>query len=361
MKKIVISNYDSLNNPYFAGGGAVVVHEIAKRLATKYEVIILTGRYKNSKNQYINGVLYKFTGLDLGPKLSQIFFIFFIIFYSSCHKWDLWIESFNPPFSTSFLPLFTKKPVIGLVQMLTGYEKSIEYGVPFDKIERIGLKCYKNFVTLTNEQSTYIKEVNKDANVTTIPNSFSDELSNVQSNKGDYLLFLGRINIKQKGLDLLLNSLSLIKGQKINLIIAGEGSLNEVNELQTLAKKNNIIDKIKFIGKVVGKEKINLISNAFCMVMPSRYEGMSLSALEAIALGKPIVCFNIDGFRWLTAEKHVLKANAYDINEYANLLKKLINDESLYKNLSNNSKQFAQQYSWDNTIKKYEQLIKKHI
>ncbi len=74
-KTIVFSNYDDIHNPYYAGGGAVATHEMAKRLATKNKVIILTSRYPNSKNEELDGVIYHRIGLDLfDPRISQTIF-----------------------------------------------------------------------------------------------------------------------------------------------------------------------------------------------------------------------------------------------------------------------------------------------
>jgi len=44
--KIIISNYDSVKNPYYGGGGATAIHEIASRLTKKFEVTVLTGNIR---------------------------------------------------------------------------------------------------------------------------------------------------------------------------------------------------------------------------------------------------------------------------------------------------------------------------
>jgi len=53
---------------------------------------------------------------------------------------ELWIESFTPPFSTSFVPLFARGPVVGFAQNPSGREMSHRYKLPFFLIERFGLR-----------------------------------------------------------------------------------------------------------------------------------------------------------------------------------------------------------------------------
>jgi len=131
-RNIVISNYDDVNNPYYAGGGSVAVHEIAKRLANDNEVVVYTGRYPGSKDLVIEGVNYKRIGLGVGgPKFGQLIYHLILPFRVLVSKYDLWIESFTPPFSTSFLQVFTKRPVIGLVHMLSGDDMRRKYKLPF--------------------------------------------------------------------------------------------------------------------------------------------------------------------------------------------------------------------------------------
>src|SRR5690606_11347944 len=63
--KIVISTYDSIDNPFYNGGGAFAIHEVAKRLSKKYELIVLTGNYPGSINKVKDGVSYKRIGVFL--------------------------------------------------------------------------------------------------------------------------------------------------------------------------------------------------------------------------------------------------------------------------------------------------------
>src|SRR5205085_1806507 len=102
----------------------------------------------------------------------------------------------------------------------------------------------------------------------------------------------GRIEVNQKGLDLLIEAYKLIS-QETNypLLIAGSGALDEMKKLKQLVKKLKMEKKIKLVGRVSGDQKIKLMMESVCMVVPSRYETFSIVALEALAYGIPLVTF----------------------------------------------------------------------
>ena len=66
------------------------------------------------------------------------------------HRSDLWIESLTPPVSASLLPLTARRPVLALVQMLSGADMQRRYGLPFEAVERRGLRLYRHFVVLND-------------------------------------------------------------------------------------------------------------------------------------------------------------------------------------------------------------------
>ena len=57
-----------------------------------------------------------------GPRAGQLVFHALLPFAAGRIPHDLWIESFTPPFSTSFLPLFSPARVVGFAQNLCGQE-----------------------------------------------------------------------------------------------------------------------------------------------------------------------------------------------------------------------------------------------
>ena len=175
--RLLFSNYDDLRNPYYAGGGARALHEVAKRLAERHEVTILTGKYPGCSNGLLEGVQYEHAGCSgLGPKLGQLCFHFALPIEARKRAHDLWLESLTPPFSTACLQLFTRKPVVLVTQNLIGKAMARKYKLPFHWFERSGLKTYRYGIALSEPLRKDLLKGNPTMQVTVIPNGVEPAL-----------------------------------------------------------------------------------------------------------------------------------------------------------------------------------------
>ena len=360
-KKIIISSYDDLNNPHYGGGGAYVVHEIAKRFVGEFDVTVITGRYKASESMKVDGVYYIRIGSEFfGPKIGQIIYSFLLLFVIKTRKFDLWMESFTPPFSTSFLPLMTTKPVIGLVYMLVGKEMKRRYMLPFDLIEKIGLKTYKKIIVPTALVQSAVQQINPKADIYIIPHGIDNKIDIKKSEpnkKSKEILFIGRIDVDQKGIDLLLRAYSKIKDfTNKKLTIAGSGIETEQNKLKTLIKRLNILENVQLIGRVQGKTKDSLFKNAFCVVIPSRFETFSMVALEALSYGIPLITYDIEGLKWIP-DNISIKAQPFSVKKLAKSLEIVIKNSRRRHLMREKGITYVKQHSWTNVVSRYKRLI----
>lgn len=352
-KKIIISNYDDLKNPYYAGGGATAIHEVAKRLIENYQVTVITSRYPKSSDAVIDGVYYKRIGLSFVPaKAAQLIYQLLLPIYTLKESYDLWIENFTPPFTTSFLPLFTKKEVIGVVHMLPAEDMERKYRLPFRYVENLGIKCYKKIIVTQNGIKNKIQEINKTANIQVIPNGVDIKIKKSGS-KRMHILFLGRIEVDQKGLDLLIRSFSELK-DKTNLpfVIAGNGEEGQIKLLKELLKKEGLTKRVKLVGRVEGSEKDLLIKQAVCLVVPSRFETFSMVSLEALAYGVPLITFDIDGLKWIPSSVRY-KVKPFDTHGLAKKIAEIIEKKNDLLNKSAKGREFAAKFDWDTISKSY--------
>ncbi len=108
------------------------------------------------------------------------------------------------------------------------------------------------------------------------------------------LLFVGRL-AHQKGLDYLLHALARIIGSspRMHCTLIGDGPLR--NELESRAKALGLTDALSFMGIQTQSVIQEKLSKAWAFVLPSRYEGMSNAALEALAHGVPCVLSRCGG------------------------------------------------------------------
>lgn len=357
-KKIIFSSYDDIGNPFYAGGGATAIHQVASRLSDTYDVTVLTGNYKGAKNERKDTILYKRIGPSFfGPKISQLLFYFILPWYVRKEKFDIWIESFTPPFSTSCLQLFTKKPVIGLVHMLSGSDMERKYKLPFQFFEKKGLKTYKYFIVLQEAIKKRIETINKSAQIFVIPNGIAAVYENFEKDSGNDIVFIGRIEYNQKGLDLLIDAYHTIASKvTANLIIAGSGAKQDIFLLKKKIKEYGLEKRIVLIGKIKGKAKDSLLRNCSLVVIPSRFETFSLVALEAMNYGKPIISFAIKGLDWLFAEC-AKKITPFDTKSFGQMMYTILNDTKLQNEMSVAGRRIAKRYSWENIIEEYKKVV----
>lgn len=102
------------------------------------------------------------------------------------------------------------------------------------------------------------------------------------------ILFLSRIHPK-KGIELLIESVSRLKDQNFNVIIAGEGDQKYIEFLVNLSAKKELEHKIRFLGGVYGQDKWDLYEQANLFVLPTYSENFGIVIIEALAAGVPVI------------------------------------------------------------------------
>lgn len=352
---IVVSSYDDLENPDYGGGGAIAVHEISRRLSKKFRMTVITGRYPHSVDKVVDGVTYLRTGSSLfGPKIAQLLFQLQLPKYLKTLPYDVWIESFTPPFSTTLLQRYTQKPVVGLVHMLSGEDMKRKYHLPFDLVEKAGLKTYRRLVAVSDPLKEKLVRLSPSAEVVTITNGVTRVCRATPDLKDKtHLLFLGRIEINQKGLDLLLSAYKSLSAEyPYPLVIAGSGAKKELHDLKALIKKQGLTGRVRLVGKVNGLQKAELIRHAVCIINSSRFETFSLVALEALACGVPLVCFNITGLNWIPGGC-AFRTPVFDLGRLAANILRASRDTSTRKKYIARGLKFSSRFSWDKSARNY--------
>lgn len=162
-------------------------------------------------------------------------------------------------------------------------------------------------------------------------------------------VFIGRLEPYQKGIDLLLEAISIVKellvAARFKLDLYGEsvgGSSDWINERIAFLQ---IEELVSCHAAVYGREKREILVQSDLFILTSRYEGMPMGLLEACSLGLPCL---------ITAGTHlgsdVRAENAgwvcnQEINEISKLLVEAV-DKSAYACKSNGAKRVADKYSW---------------
>jgi glycosyltransferase involved in cell wall biosynthesis len=117
---------------------------------------------------------------------------------------------------------------------------------------------------------------------------------------------------------------------------------------------------LHFAGRLPDNERLQALEAATVVVVPSPYESLSLLALEAFAVGTPILA----NARSEVLVDHCHKSNAglyyADRDEFVEGMKLLVADQRLRAAMGRNGRAYVRRnYRWDVIISKYERMFAK--
>ncbi len=120
---------------------------------------------------------------------------------------------------------------------------------------------------------------------------------------GNDVVFVGRV-APEKNLDVLVRAMALLPGSLgATLSIVGDGEM--IRKLTALAKELGLEDRVRFLGFVSDEDKRTALTNATVFAMPSTAELQSISSLEGMASGLPVVVADS------MALPHLIDGNGY--------------------------------------------------
>ncbi|MFJ2961429.1 glycosyltransferase [Streptomyces collinus] len=351
---VVISTFDDLRNPHYHGGGALLVDKVARRLAEDHRVTVVTVASRGG-TETRDGVRYHRLPLGwAGPRLGQLLYHAVLPFTARRLPHDVWLESFTPPFSTGFLPLFARGPVVGLAQSLSGAAMTRRYHLPFSLVERYGLRFYEDVVVLNEADAATVRRHAPEAATHVIHNGVDPPpAAPRRAGEGEYIAFLGRIDVRPKGLDLLLAA-HAADPPSLPLLLAGAGTRGQEAELTALIAAAGA--DARWVGEVSGVGKQRFLEDCAFLVLPSRSESFGLVALEAMSHGKPVVHFDLPTLRWMDGGGNVT-VPAFDVEALGRRLRALTADEETRRRLGHLAHRAARWLSWDRTTGQYRSLV----
>jgi glycosyltransferase involved in cell wall biosynthesis len=170
---------------------------------------------------------------------------------------------------------------------------------------------------------------------------------------------LGRL-APQKGFDLALKAFARVEKMvsRARLMIVGEGV--EETALKQLAATLAIADRVDFTGSVPPQDVYGVINKATIVLLPSRFEGLPLVALQAAKMQRPIVSSDVDGLPELVTDQQsgvVLKEN--NELELANAILALMqNPERAIAMGQAAAQRFEARFGFDHCVDQYERLYR---
>lgn len=155
---------------------------------------------------------------------------------------------------------------------------------------------------------------------------------------------------KQKDHDTAIRAMIYLPEQ-YKLWLAGEGKTK--TECEKLVRSLNLSGRIKFLGNV--KDVPSLISQSKIVILSTKFEGMPLAAIEAMASGKPFIASDVDGVKEIVFNAGILFQRGNHI-ELAHKIENLINSPKEYEIVAKNCRKRALTFDLSRTLNQHLEL-----
>jgi len=351
MKKLVIFTTVPLSL-------ATLVKGQPKYLSSFFDVSLVTSNEPiNSQIEAYEGV--KLEAIDMSRKITPLYdlkSLFKIYIYLIKTKPDM-VYSFTPKAGllAMIASFFARVPVrvhniVGMPLVeATGNKKRI-----LKIVERLTYRFSTNLFCNSFGLQKYIKDNLTKKEVKVIANGsingidtefFKDNFTNIEKEslrdnlhikKSDFvLIFIGRV-VKDKGINELIESVSILNKSydNIKLLIVGdfEEHLNAIDKnSMNLMKSSKSIIQIDF-----QKDIRPYLSIANLFVLPSYREGLPNSLLEAGSFGLPLVATNINGCNEIIIDReNGILVDKKSVDSLVNAILELIENKNLYNKIKN--------------------------
>lgn len=137
------------------------------------------------------------------------------------------------------------------------------------------------------------------------------------------------------------------------ILLVGDGP--ERYALEELCREIGLCDRVKFLGKIQRTEEVLAISDLF--VLPSETESFGLAALEAMAVGVPVISSNTGGIPEVNVHGVTgYLSNVGDVDDMAENAIKILQEPATLNQFKANAKQRAKDFDVQTIVDQYVQV-----
>jgi len=160
----------------------------------------------------------------------------------------------------------------------------------FEKLARSSFRLFDRVLTVSNAQAQWYKTFGLPPTATAPPIASLETLLSLPEKPRSSRVVVGisgRLE-RTKGIDLLLNLISLNDNRRLHFLFAGQGELQKKVE-----EAARIFENVRYFGRY--DHPRDFLSECDIVTVPSRLDTFGISALEAKAAGRPIIVANTCG------------------------------------------------------------------
>jgi glycosyltransferase involved in cell wall biosynthesis len=274
---------------------------------------------------------------------------------------DVIVEDLNK------VPLFTPRwsdlPVVLLAHHLFGATAFMEARLPLATatwlLERPIPRVFRGVPVIAVSGSTKDDLTARGldpASISVVPNGIDLEAFRPDPTVPRYAeptaLYLGRMK-RYKRVDIPVRAIALLRdrGVSARLLIVGQG--DQVDELERLSAQLGLgEDRVRFLGFVDDREKIELFRRSWIHVLTSPKEGWGIANMEAAGCGTPTVASNSPGLRDSVLDGRTGFVVPHgDVAALADRMEALLTRPELRDEMGARARSFASGFSWDESAR----------
>lgn len=170
-----------------------------------------------------------------------------------------------------------------------------------------------------------------------------------KSDNRHIILMIGAFR-KQKDQATLIKAINLLPE---NYYLWLAGGWKGRKSCENLVQKIGLKDRVEFLG--ISDDIPELLAKSDVVVLSSHYEGMPMSAIEAMASGKPFIGSDVEGIREIADGAGILFPEG-DSKALADAIKEICQDPDYYNRIAEQCRKRASKYDINTTVKGYEEL-----
>ncbi len=175
-------------------------------------------------------------------------------------------------------------------------------------------------------------------------------------------IFIGRLDMYHKGLDILLSVINKMQEQLrkagFSLVLYGP-QRHDYIKLQNIISDMGITDIVSLGGEISGENKERAILDADLMIMTSRFEGHPMGLVETLSYGLP--CLISRGTNMISEVQDSMAGWTCETNEESVgiAMQQMLDERTSLPERGKNAYQLAKLYNWDTLAERFhEELCK---
>jgi len=218
-------------------------------------------------------------------------------------------------------------------------------------------------ICYTEEDKSRLEDLGIDSDkIVVIHNGIDTELFTPREKEknSNQILWIGRFT-PGKGVEYLIDAFSILVKDfpELRLVMVGKGPSRDA--IKQKVANLGLNGSVSIIDFVPNSELPDLYRASDVFVLPSLYEGVPRTILEAMACGVPVVCTELPQLVDIVRSCGLL-VPARDVEALADAVARVICDEELAKKFGRSGRdKVVRHYSWEDTVRRtigvYENLV----